>query len=183
MLQTGMMEDSRGDLTVNHALTTHASAPLQANMVGNLASTGASAALSEPYADIIETLPPTASRYPRSEVEAFIEALACGTLPRTKAYRKIRQDMGISKCVSCRAIKPFACFHVKQVTSSQGNWRHASCAQCSTLHKRAYRRACAVAATAVMPDVKLTRSGNVAGGMSYRRLREMTTNGNITQAD
>jgi hypothetical protein len=40
-----------------------------------------------------------------------------------------------------------------------------------------------VAATAVMPDVKLTRSGNVAGGMSYRRLREMTTNGNITQAD
>jgi hypothetical protein len=103
MLQTGMMEDPHGDLAVNHALTTRASAPLQAN----LASTGAT--LSEPYADIIETLPPTASRYPRSEVEAFIEALACGTLPRTKAYRKIRQDMGISKCVSCRAIKPFAC--------------------------------------------------------------------------
>ena len=179
MLQTVMMGDPHGDLTVKHALTTHASAPLQANMLENLASKGAT--LSEPYADIIEMLPPTASRYPRSEVEAFIETLACGTLPRTKAYRKIRQDMGISKCVSCRAIKPFACFHVKQVTSSQGNWRHASCAQCSTLHKRAYRRACAVATTAVMPDVKLTRSGNVAGGMSCRRLREMTPNANISQ--
>ena len=129
------------------------------------------------FASIIEMLPATASKYSASEIEDYIGKLANDALPYRKAHRTIKQDMGILKCVSCREIKPFACFHVKKRYSEEFVSRHSECSKCGALKKRVYREACAAAAMALMPSVKLTRSGNVAGGTSYKRLRETSGGG------
>jgi hypothetical protein len=122
---------------------------------------------------IIDMLPTTASKYSAAEIEDYIDKLANDALPYRKDRIAIKEDMGILKCSRCKEIKPFACFRVRKRYSEQHVSRYHECSQCAVLNKRVYREACAAAAMALTPNVKLTRSGNVAGGTSFKRLREM----------
>jgi len=124
-------------------------------------------------------LPTTASKYSAAEIEDYIDKLANDELPYRKDRIAIKEDMGILKCSHCKEIKPFACFRVRKRYSEQHVSRYNECSKCAVLNKRVYREACAAAAMALTPSVKLTRSGNVVGGTSFKRLRESVGGGDL----
>jgi uncharacterized CHY-type Zn-finger protein len=125
-------------------------------------------------ASIIEMLPTTASKYSATEIEDYIGKLANDALPYRKVHMAIKEDMGILKCACCKEIKPFACFRVRKRYSEEHVSRYNQCSKCAVLKKRVYR-----AAMALTPSVKLTRSGNVVGGTSFKRLRESVGGGDL----
>ena len=106
-----------------------------------------------------------------SQVQGFIDRLARDDLPRTRANWQLQQELQLRRCSTCRLVKPFSSFHRRQARRD----RMYSCSSCETMRKRAYRKTCSLAAQAVMPALKLTKSGNVSGGMTYKRLREHLT--------
>ena len=98
-----------------------------------------------------------------TDTEEFLARLARGET--TRADCEMKRALQVQRCSRCHLVKPDSCFHRK------GARLHVVCGPCSSAQKLEYRRACAAAAKAVLPDLKLTKSGCASGGMTYSRLR------------
>ena len=98
-----------------------------------------------------------------TDTEEFLARLARGET--TRADCKMKRELQVQRCTRCHLVKPDSCFHRK------GAKLQIVRAPRSSVQKLEYRRACAAAAKAVLPDLKLTKSGCASGGMTYSRLR------------
>ena len=113
------------------------------------------------------------SAYSHEEVQEFVARLARGEAFRTLSDRRMLQELQMRMCSRCRLVKPFSCFHRRCSNQAPSQRMHVVCAPCSSQKKLEYRRACAEAAKALIPALKLTKKECASGGMSYSQLLEI----------
>ena len=101
-----------------------------------------------------------------AKLQDFVDKFHRGEIPTSRENRRILRESGLRRCFVCQTVKPFDSFY-----NRSGGIVDYCCKPCQSARKLQYRRACATAARAVLPDLKLTKKGCASGGMTYKRLQ------------
>ena len=111
-----------------------------------------------------------------AELQDFVDKFHRGEIPKSRENQRILRASGLRGCFACQTIKPFDGF----CNRSDGTVDYC-CKPCQSARKLRYRRACAAAARAVLPDLKLTKKGCASGGMTYKRLQDLLARQNLRE--